>query len=286
MLLNNTFLIQTIPEKPKVEAKEPIDVKREVQEKAKEKYKLAEEAKKRAQEAKANEKKADAKVEEYKTAITSAQKAGNKPAEISAQLEQQKWIDTATKEKDTQKTEKENEKKLKEEGDALLAEENKLAESFSSKDEKTEEKDSLEEKFEDCVKGLIEKFFNNQKITKQQSTKVQEYTKQLSEKLAQLTVYERINFLNSDTTSAKEWDTIHKEALAPNDKNYDEPYKALLEEIAQLKKLIENLVGKKDLDLPTTKDNDECFILSFPGIDQDIKNIETKLTEDMGSWND
>jgi hypothetical protein len=248
---------------------------------AQEKLKLAQEAQKRAENAAINEKTAEAQADIYKKKAMDPHL--NEMARQQALVQQKAW-DSKVKEYAKKKTyEEENEKQLQEEADALHATQNQLATEFVPTTKESSQKNILEERFKKCIKAIIIDGFKAAKIDLLQTTEFQNTVNQLSQKLGELTLYERIHFYKSNEIIAEQWREIHEEALA-NPSKYEPQYIELLESIDQLKKIVAETLKLKNIKEPTTEENNECLIKVYPAFDKKLQQLEKLADESDEGW--
>jgi hypothetical protein len=249
-----------------------------IKEITKEKLKQAEEAKKRAAEAQQKEKEAKSEIEKYKKL---EEHPLNTLDRKNVELKIGEWEKEAKYQSQIKDEEQKKEEKLRDEAKKLIDQQKQIEQEFIS----TEQSGSkIKEEFEQCIKKNIINFFNEENLKKAESKQLQTYLDQLSQKLGELTLYERINFYKSEKTTEEEWEEIHKKALE-NPHLYEESYITVLQEIKNLKNLIAELLKEENIVLPTTKQNDACLVHFYPALDRRIQELE-KLSrdDDSGSW--
>jgi hypothetical protein len=199
-----------------------------------------------------------------------------------ALVKQKEWDAKVKEYAQTKEDEIANEQKLRKEAQELSSAQSQIAKEFSPNKE-VPEKDMLREKFDSCVKSNIIASFNAQKLKEIESKEIKNYINQLSNKLGELALYERITFFKSDSMATADWQELHKQALA-NPENYDDYYITLLKSVYQLKLLIEEKLKQKNIKIPTTAENNKCLMSIYKKLNYKLKQLEQMATQDSMPW--
>lgn len=225
-----------------------------------------------------NEKIQEEKIEDYKVKIVEAkndQEMINSLTTKRAQAEQE-----VKKQVRIKAQEEERIKKIEQEIETLKKQQNEIESEFKTANNENSYKDDLAE----CIKDTIIALFQGKETGKSQ---LDEYVKQLADKLSSLTLYERVNFYKGSEFTRAQWKNLHQQ-VAANPKNFDPYYSGLLADIEKLRGIIGKIVNNSSLEVPTTESNGSCLAKFYPVLESQIAQREKFIDSTAGEsilWN-
>lgn len=272
-LIINLFCLQLMV------AQEPIRDSNEIEKIVKQKTELAQEAQKKAHQAEQEEQTEKDEAEKYKKKYldSSLTPIDRKEARVQYII----WDSKAQTSEKTKNQELTKEKDLKDQITQLAQAQAAVEKEFNP-DQKKPETDILKEKFEICIKNDILSLFESQKLQNLQTSQLQDYLKELSKIIAEITQYERMHFYQSDRYTDQKWKKIHNDALL-NPKNFESRYIVLLTSLMEVKKKIEALLKQNDIDIPTTARTNKCFVDIYKDINEKIIKMEKLIGQSNDS---